>query len=470
MKANPLNTALLLLWFAACSTPVAVERATAPPLPTVEPANAEILLPQQLDLAQAVDLVLAHNPNAHLAAAHLAQATAALDASRSAFQPQVNANWNYLHADAPSAYLYKTIDARRYQPGTNFNDPGTFDNWELGLQVGYNLYAGGQHALGVEIAELEQRLGQLGELAVRNQLAAATFQTWYQIMAAQEQITAAKKSLETVRAQRQEVQHLVEEGQSLKSDLLSLDVRLAEAEEQQLAAEQGEQLAKVALANLLAIPAAELPPLDLQQGPAFATPASLEEALRLAFSQRPELEAARTRLQQAQLRVSQADASQRPRVDLFGQSWADNPDMDFQGSEANWTLGFAVSWNLFDGGANQARSAEARAQRLASKAADRKAWLQIQADVEAAYLRLEDAGARLEVANKAVAFAEESLRLVQAQFEGGNATITRFLEAEAMRTQALIRQAQANYALLSASVDLSRAMGNLGMPTPEEVQ
>jgi outer membrane protein TolC len=91
--------------------------------------------------------------------------------------------------------------------------------------------------------------------------------------------------------------------------------------------------------------------------------------------------------------------------------------------------------------------------------ADRAATLAVQLDVKRAWLRRDEARARQDVAGAAVGQAEESLRLVRDQYEGGAATVTRYLEAELMATQARMRATQARYDLRKAEAELERALG-----------
>ncbi len=55
--------------------------------------------------------------------------------------------------------------------------------------------------------------------------------------------------------------------------------------------------------------------------------------------------------------------------------------------------------------------------------------------------------------------AEESLSLVKKQYEGGSATITRYLEAELDRNRARTRSAAAYYDRDKAIADIARAVG-----------
>ncbi len=92
-------------------------------------------------------------------------------------------------------------------------------------------------------------------------------------------------------------------------------------------------------------------------------------------------------------------------------------------------------------------------------AVDRKTTRQVQLEVKSAYLNLTEAQARCRVSQASVASAEQSLTLVQRQFDGGAATVTRYLEAELDLTRARQRAAAARYDRVKASADIARSLG-----------
>ena len=92
-------------------------------------------------------------------------------------------------------------------------------------------------------------------------------------------------------------------------------------------------------------------------------------------------------------------------------------------------------------------------------AVDRKTILNAKLEVKNAYLNLGEAQARVAVVRKSVASAEESLKLVKMQYEGGSATITRYLEAELDRNRAKIRATAAFYDYQKAIFEIGRAIG-----------
>ena len=91
--------------------------------------------------------------------------------------------------------------------------------------------------------------------------------------------------------------------------------------------------------------------------------------------------------------------------------------------------------------------------------ADRKITLAVQLQLKGTYLKHQEAKARWDVSQASVALSEESLRLVQKQYEGGSATITRYLEAELARNRARLRAATAFFDREKTAAAIGRAMG-----------
>jgi len=412
-----------------------------------------------LHLPEAIGMALEENPDIHVAAARIVAAEAGLEETRSAWRPNLGVELGYLRADAPSMYLFKTIDAGRYVPGTDFNDPGAFSNWEAGIDLRYNLYNGGRDELREQIAEDGVELERLQQAVVENALAAAVIDAWYTVLAAEEQILTARASVATTRSQVDEARVRFEEGRSLRSDLLSLQVRQAEAEELVIRAENGRELALAALAQLLGLDAGE--ELTLQAGGLQTSemPADFDEALDRAVALRPELERARRSVTMAERQLERAKSGILPSADLFARGWYDSPALDFHDSRENWALGVSLSWDLYDGGRRGAGVDRSQARLDEMRRADRKAMLAVQLDVKSAWVRLDDARQRLEVAASAVGTAEETLQLVQARYESGAATVTRYLEAELMSTQAKMRRTNAAFDLEQAKAGLMRSIG-----------
>jgi len=478
-----LGIVVLGLGLVHCATPSSYEPATirrdfaAPPqtmgIPQADedsPAPAAALPPGQtpqgpLTLSRAIELALAHNPDLQMAQARIQSAQAKLEGSAAPYYPRVSVYTEYMRGDAPSAYLFKTIDQRQLPPDTNFNDPGSFGNWESGLTANWNLYNGGRDRLGRQTAASSETAAHLDRHSIENRMTAVVIQAFYDTRAAREFIKTAQASVATVQSQLKVMNVRFAGGGALKSDILSLEVRLAQAREELVRSRNQYRIAQAALANALGIEPD--PPLELADDPSSGQspshsaklPADLADGLAHAVIHRPELAKVAEQLRQTRISLDGARSGYLPRVDLTAKYYLDDPDLSYDLDRDNWFAALFLNWDLFTGFSTRSDTAGATAAIQEVLAAERKALLEIKFDVQRAYLNLEAAEERLKVALSAVDKAEESLDLVKKQYEGGSATVTRYLEAELDRNHARIRAIAARYDREKTRAEIGRAIG-----------
>jgi outer membrane protein len=160
--------------------------------------------------------------------------------------------------------------------------------------------------------------------------------------------------------------------------------------------------------------------------------------------------------------LDQSRSTRLPTVDVSAKYYLDDEEMAYDLDRDNWAVAVLFNWDIFTGFSSAAETAKAQGTLDEILAADTRTDLAVKQDIKNAYLNLEASGARLAVARQSVARAEESLELVQQQFEGGAATITRYLEAELDRNRARIRATAAFYDSQKALADIGRAIGYWG--------
>ena len=146
-------------------------------------------------------------------------------------------------------------------------------------------------------------------------------------------------------------------------------------------------------------------------------------------------------------------------MSAFASYGQDAPDLELSRHQDNWTVGAAVEVDIFSGFATSERVAAAEHRVAEARAAADRARLDVERDVRTSYLALEDARERVGVNQASVAAAEEALRLVEEQYKGGAATVTRYLEAEAALADARARAISADYDARSAEAALYRSIG-----------
>jgi outer membrane protein TolC len=431
--------------------------------PDTGTGGAVCVLDKPISLNDAIGIALKNNPDNQMAVARIDQARALIEKADSAFYPTLGFYSEYMQGNSPSAYLFKTIDQRKLSPGVDFNDPGWFENYETGVMGSFNLYNGGRDLLNRKMAETGLNINQQDRRAIENSLIASVIIAYYDYMAAKDFIEIAEESAVTVGTELEIMQVRMRAGGALKSDVLSLEVRLAQAREEVVRSQNQLKMTMAALANLLGVsPDRELIIKTSEPKP-IKIPENYKGGVAHALEKRPELKKVREQLRQSRMALDMSGSEYLPSIDLQGKYYHDDPDMSYDGSRENWTVAIVLNWYFFTGFSTRAELKNASAKIEEILAADRKTVLSVQLDVKNAYLRLAEARARLEVAEKSVASAEESLELVKKQYEGGSATITRYLEAELARNTAKIRVTRAFYDREQAVADVGRAIGALGI-------
>ena len=412
-----------------------------------------------LTLDKAVRIALQGNPDVDMALARIRQAHGAIDEAGAAFWPTLSLYGEYLQGDAPSAYLFKTIDQRMLPPGVNFNDPGWFENYEVGLHARVNLFRGGRDLLRRRMAETGLHIHELDRQSIENALVESVIHAYFQALAGRDYVKIAEQSLATVEEQKRVLEVRYRAGGALRSDLLSLEVRVAQAKEELVRARNNHAMSLVALAILLSFDPDT--PLHLEEGQEISPPFPEDYAsgLAQALANRPELKKARHQVVRSYMALDMARSEYFPTLDAHARYYMDHPDARFSTSRDNWVAGIILNWDVFTGLSTRVKADQARGALEEIFARDRKATQAVQLDVKSAYLGLAEARARIDVTRAAVAQAEESLSLVKKEYEGGSAAITRYLEAELALNRARIRARTAYYDKEKALASIGRGIG-----------
>lgn len=421
-------------------------------------ADAE---PSQYSLEQAIETALANNPELGMMQARIEQANAQLGESLASFYPQIKASLSYQHSDNPAQAFAMIIAQRRLSfAGNDFNHPGGVDNYRPQVTATYALFRGGQDYYRKQAAELGIETSELENAATRNQLVNNVTAAYYGELAAMEAHEISQRSITAVQSELDQSRIRFDAGTVLKSDVLSLEVQLAEARDTEIQAANAIELAQSMLKTLLGLPTnAPFAINSTQQAALPANPAAFDELLNQALSNHPELQAAEKRVAMAERQLDVAQAAHLPRADAFVSYGSDSKDLAFSSNRDNVTAGVMVEVDVFSGFATQERIKKAEHELTAAQEAARQTRLRIEHQLKSAQVKLQDALSRAEVSAVAVKAAEEALRLVNEQRQAGVVTVTRYIEAEVARDKAHTRQITARFDALRAEAELKQATG-----------
>ncbi len=385
-------------------------------------------------LERALDYALTHNPDARIAQQRIAAAQAGLEQANSTFWPRLQVQSGYTRTDNPMAAFGSILNQRSYSPSLNFNDvPGTDDLNAQGM-ITVPLYAGGRNVAGRQAAKATTEAAKQESAAIRNELGFEVSRAFHTVLKTRQFILAAEAAVNSFETNLVVAGKRLEGGTLLKSDMLDIEVRLAQAREDLVRARNASTMAQRALRNLLGIEEGEFVVADT--APAVSAPDPGD------FSQRPELAAARERERAAQAQVGGSKSGYLPRVSAFG-----SVDYDFGsvtgGNGQSYTAGVLAQWDLWDGFSTRAKVHEADAKLESAREEQRKLRLALDLVIEQARLDLKAADERLAVSGKTVEQAEESAGLTRNRFQQGLALSTQLIDSESALVAARVRRAEA---------------------------
>jgi outer membrane protein len=429
---------------------------------------AEVEGERPLTLDEAVAQAFRSNPDLRAAAERIGEAQARVGEATSAFFPQISSRLTYARTDNPAEAFAMILAQRRFSFNQNFNEPGPTQDVRPEVVGALPLFRGGQDYERHTAAVLGVEAAQWQRAAIRNALADAVVAAYYSLLAGPEQVEVTRVSIDAVDSALKQARARFESGTALKSDVLSLEVRLASAREADVRARNAVELARAGLRILLGLPAdapLEVMPVATQAEP--TVPGSFDEALPQALARRPEIQAAQRLVAMREHEVKVEKAAYLPRLDVVGSYGQDNDNLELSQHQDHWSVGVTAQLDLFSGFRTTERVRAAERRLAEAREAQRKARLEVERDVKTSLLGLQEARERVQVTAAAVTSGDEALRLVQEQYRVGAVTITRYLEAEVARTDARSRAIAARYDARRAAAAVRKALGYWAAYSPD---
>lgn len=280
-------------------------------------------------------------------------------------------------------------------------------------------------------------------------------QAYYNILAQRQLARAMMQSLAAAERHRDMVAARIEAGSAPESDLLPVEVEVAQARLDSVQAETQLDVALASLKALLQLPVeTTLNLVDTLPEGTFSGTA--QQLVTLAEQARPDVSEQRLNVRAAQLATEVA--KQQRGVQLEAGASADYGRHTGVTGDA-WSIQVGATYPLFDAGATRQAEISARAQQ--EQAAQRLSGLllNLQRDVEAALQQLRQTTTGMEVASVARRNAENSLAAAEARYKEGLAIIIEVTDAQVALSQAQVSEVQARYDHSVALASLTEAVG-----------
>ena len=413
-----------------------------------------------LTLEECIRAALANNPNAGAAALRVEAARATITQAKSAYYPLFLLSGDYRFSDNPTQAFMMQLNQRNLNmsdPGFNPNDPSSTDNLRLSLGLKYSLYDRGMRSTESSVAELGKDATVEQLAAVQNELVYQVTRGYYSVLQVQDLVAVQEETVASLKENLRVAAERYRAGSAVKTDVLNLEVRLAQAREDLIRARNGVQLAVASLNTAIGqelVTATGLLPSAQQND--LPMPAMPDIGV---IENRPELRAAvdRTLIRQQETRGSRS--GYYPQVNAYGSYDVDTGDLDnFEGS---YVVGVMAEWEFFDGFRTSGSVTRAEKQWRAAQQDEKDLRNQLTLELRRAHIQVSESHQRLEVTRKSVESAKEALRITRVRYSEGAANITELLTAQVGVTASQSRSVSAFYDYLIALSNLERSQGIL---------
>lgn len=344
--------------------------------------------------------------------------------------PQVNAVSSLLYVPLNERLLIERHGFRPTQANAG-NNPFQETILNYGVRVTMPFYTGGRIQHEISVSEAAVAVSRARAELTRQELVFNVTSAYYTYLRLRAVITANEALVRSVEESRRIAATRVKIGRAAQIDVLRLDSRLSAVESQLTVAKNNLDRIAETMKALLALPPDYALRIDGTLIP-DGTPWNREAARKTALSKRPDLLSLHREIDAQRERIGISKARAGPSVDasvFYGANTGEDKTTD----DAKFLLRFSMP--LYSGGILEARKRrdmkKLRVLEIKLQALERRAL----ADVERTLIELSSTKSRLKVGTRAVAQAEESLRVENQKFKEGRGTSNDLLLAE----EALLR-------------------------------
>lgn len=291
------------------------------------------------------------------------------------------------------------------------------------------------------------------------------------------QLLKARKDMETVRASMSRIETqlaaakaFVRVGMAPYLNVLQNEVEYARVKQDEIVARNAVRNHEVALNKFLGFDAeAKVNYVGDLYGYSGVIELREEDALREAFANRPDIEAANSNIQIAMKQYHIDIAKYLPKVSLqydnmvASTDYKDDKYKDYD--RQYWALSLNVNWELFDGLTTTYTALADKKQVEALKREYENVVAEVRAEVIKSFLQVEATSDLIKAAKVALDAASESYAMANKRYQTGTGTITDLLDAQfkLTRAEADVNQALANFHAARSSLFYNLGRENRGL-------
>lgn len=395
-----------------------------------------------LNMQEAIDRAYEHNPSLEEKNLLLEASKELTNGAYAGFKPTLDINYGY------SQFSQK-------------NFVGADSASAADAILSYNLFNGflDIHTLG--LSEANENVAFYTHQATKADLRLQVQLAYINYLRSQQQIHIAEETISLLEQQQQDAQNFYEQGIFAKNDYLQVEVELSSAQQALLSTKRNAKLARFTLKRLLG---AQLTKNEtIEEITKAAKPLMPEQLKEMMLDNRSELKLFTAQKEGLNHAYEAAASNYYPKVDLeakyqlAGEDPIPNGGVTFQIHDQS-TATIKLSWNLYQGGADEAKRATLLFEESASEARIRDLHLNLELQLEEAYEAYILAQNQISVARKALEQAKENFRITKNQFEANIANTSLMLDAQRFLARAQVDYHGAYFELYDAMAQIERVV------------
>lgn len=340
-----------------------------------------------------------------------------------------------------------------------------FNIYNTQLSVQQPIFTGFRLINAEKAAEDNAKASAYDAAADRSDLKVRIAKAYWSLYEAKQAEEVMKENLDRTQSHYEQAKNLMNQGMLTQSDVLSAKVQVSNSRLSLLNAQNNVRLATVSLNNVLGVPLATVYDITSFPQTGDTTLPNLQQLIRTAVKDRPELRSLDFKAKAAGAAVRAAWGEYLPTVSLFGDYYYQRPNQRIQPTlnafRGTWDAGVVVSLPIWNWGETGDKVEQARVQHEQADLASEQMADAVYLDVTQSYLNFKQAIDRIGVAKETVKDAEESYRISDQKFKVGLVTNTDLMDAEMALLQAKLNYTQALTGLEIARINLEQATGQL---------
>ncbi len=386
------------------------------------------------------------------------QAKYGITEARSAFLPNLSLDGSYNFLEKTQKVSFPDpLTGRMTEFEIDFTRDYTFQ-----LRFSQPLYTGGRLMGSYRIANFAYQAALADLERRKSEVALNVIQAFYGLLLARESVKVARQALQTAQEFLRVVKARYETGEASSFEVLRAEVEVSNLKPALIQAKNAVALSELSLKKAIGVKSHE--EVDFVGELTSETfEIGTEEALDLAFSNRPEMKLAEIQREIADQSIKVARSQRLPLFSLTANYDIRTDKITLSSDELEKTYAgyLVVSLPIFDGLRTKSQISRAYSQKHQAEISEANLRDAIELEVRSSLLEVDAALERLKSQEKNVEMATEGLKIANERYLQGYATNLEVMDAQLALTQARTNRIQALHDLNLAIAKAKKAMGAL---------